>query len=94
MNNLAVLFKQQGRHTEAEILLQQTLKLKKAIHGDDHPLTLNSMKNLVEVIRQQGKFVEAEALQRQMLELIKVALGDSYPSISANTNKLTIIFFQ
>jgi hypothetical protein len=46
MNNLAEVFRQQGKYAEAETLRRQTLELRKAALGDDHPLTLNSMNDL------------------------------------------------
>jgi hypothetical protein len=59
-----VLWKQ-GKYAEAETLQQQTLELRKATLGDDHPSTLSSMNNFAVVLEKQGKYAEAETLQRQ-----------------------------
>ena len=46
MNNLAVLYKDQGRYDEAEPLYLETLETRKRVLGDDHPDTLGSMNAL------------------------------------------------
>ena len=67
MNNLALVYEQQGKYTEAEVLHQQTLELERTALGDAHPSTLDSMNNLALVYQQQGKYAEAEALRQQVL---------------------------
>jgi hypothetical protein len=82
---------EQGKYTEAETLLLQTLELKKDVLGDDHPDTLASMNNLAEVLCQQGKYTDAETLQLQTLELRKKVLGDDHPSTLARINNLALV---
>ena len=65
MNDLAISLDQQGKYTEAESMLRQTLKLQEEVLGKDHPDTLISMSNLAGSLRQQGKYAEAEALARE-----------------------------
>ena len=46
MNNLAISYADLGRHAEALKLHEETLALRKAKLGPDHPDTLSSMNNL------------------------------------------------
>jgi tetratricopeptide (TPR) repeat protein len=45
-NNLAELYKSQGRYSEAEPLYQQALALRQKLLGDEHPDVATSFNNL------------------------------------------------
>jgi tetratricopeptide (TPR) repeat protein len=92
--NVGEYFRQTGKFVEAEKMFQQTLELKKAAPGTDHPSTLSSMNNLAIVYDQQGKYAEAETLQQQTLELKKAVLGVDHPSTLDSMNNLAIVFQQ
>ncbi|KFZ16727.1 hypothetical protein V501_02084 [Pseudogymnoascus sp. VKM F-4519 (FW-2642)] len=51
MNNVAASLRQQGKYAEAEAMQRQTLQLKEAVLGKDHPDTLMSMNNLATSLR-------------------------------------------
>jgi hypothetical protein len=61
MNNLAVSYRDAGRHAEALKLHEETLPLRRAKLGRDHPDTLWSMNNLavshLEAIRESRSIV-------------------------------------
>ncbi|MGD1909623.1 MAG: tetratricopeptide repeat protein [Rivularia sp. (in: cyanobacteria)] len=46
LNNLAYLYKNQGRYEEAEALYIQALELTKQLQGVNHPDTASSLSNL------------------------------------------------
>ncbi|KAN0102737.1 hypothetical protein V8E51_011050 [Hyaloscypha variabilis] len=97
MNNLALIYEQQGEYAKAETLRtlhQQTLELKKQVLGEGHPDTLGSMSNLAEVYRYQGEYVKAEALQRQTLELRKQVLGEGHPDTLIGMGNLALVYEQ
>ena len=71
MNNLAVLFKSQGKYEAAEPLYIETLRLRKKVLGAEHPETLSSMNNLAVLFKSQGKYEAAEPLYIEMLRLRK-----------------------
>ena len=69
MNNLAISYADLGRHAEALQLCEETLTLRKAKLGPDHPDTLISMGNLAKSLIQLDRGAEAlpiidECLQR------------------------------
>ena len=47
LNNLAVLYANQGRLTEAEPLLMQALELRQQILGNQHPDTVGTRQSVV-----------------------------------------------
>jgi hypothetical protein len=57
---------QQGKYTEAEAMDRQTLQLKKAVLGKDHPSTLGRMMNLATLLHKQGKYTEAGAIHQRV----------------------------
>ena len=62
INNLGMLYQDQGKLDQAEPLLIEALDAKRATLGDRHPHTLISILNLGMVYQDQGKLEEAEPL--------------------------------
>jgi len=60
-------------------LLEETLALRKAKLGPDHPDTLQSMHNLAIGLRDQGRYADAIELNEATLALRKARLGPDRP---------------
>ncbi len=69
MDNLAILYKNQGRYDEAEPLHVETLEIRKRVLGEEHPRTLESMDGLATLYAKQGRSDEARPLVRELLDL-------------------------
>ncbi len=67
VNNLAVLYFNQGRHAEAEVLLRHVLEVRERVLGKEHPDTINTINNLAALYDAQGRYAEAEPLFRRAL---------------------------
>jgi len=80
VNNLAALYSSQGRYTEAEPLLRQTLEIRRRVLGGTHPEVASSLANLAAVADAQGRFEEAEGLLREAI-IIQQSLGEHHPDI-------------
>ena len=65
LNNLAGLYRAQGRYAEAEPLYRRALAIREAVLGPDHPDTASSLNNLAGLFRAQGRYGEAEPLLRR-----------------------------
>ena len=65
MNNLALLYQNQGRHDEAEPLYVKTLEVRRRVLGEKHPKTLLSMKRLAKFY-ESGKRRNRRRLERQL----------------------------
>ncbi len=62
LNNLAVLYKAQGRYTEAEPLYQRSLAWEKAL-GPEHPNVATSLENYATVLRETEREDKAEEME-------------------------------
>ena len=80
MNNLAYSYHALGRHAEALKLREETLALRKAKLGPDHPDTLTSMNNLATSYYALGRHAEALKLHEETLALRKAKLGPTTPT--------------
>jgi tetratricopeptide (TPR) repeat protein len=80
MNNLSNSYSALGRHAEALKLYEETLALKKAKLGADHPDTLMSMSNLAEEYNDLGRHADALKLREETLVLRKAKLGHDHPA--------------
>lgn len=80
LNNLAALYKSQGRYNEAKPIHLQALALKKRLLGDNHPDVAISLNNLAVLYRAQGRYNEAEPLYLQALEITERMLGSNHPN--------------
>jgi len=80
MHNLASSYAALGRHVEALKLREETLALRKAKLGPDHPSTLLSMNNLANSCSALGRHVEALKLREDTVALQKAKLGADHPN--------------
>ncbi|WP_414590241.1 tetratricopeptide repeat protein, partial [Scytonema sp. PCC 10023] len=64
LNNLAGLYHNQGRYSEAEALYRQALEMRKRLVGEQHPSVVSSLNNLALLYQNQGRYSEAEPLYR------------------------------
>ena len=67
LNNLALLYKSQGRYEAAEPLYKRALAINEKALGLDHPNVATSLNNLAELYRAQGRYEAAEPLYQRAL---------------------------
>ncbi len=65
LNNLARLYRAQGRYDEAEPLYQRSLTINEKALGPEHPHTAGILNNLAGLYQTQGRNEEAERLLRE-----------------------------
>jgi len=81
LNNLAELYRLQGKYAEAEPLNKRSLAIREKALGPAHPDVANSLNNLAGLYHQQGKYNEAEPLYKRSLEIVAKALGPEHPHV-------------
>jgi len=94
LNNLAFLYQYQGRYSEAEPLLKQSLAIRKQQLGDNHPDTAQSLNNLAGLYQSQGRYSEAEPLYKEALFIFKQQLGNNHPDVAQTLNNLATLYWN
>ena len=92
MNNLAILYMDQGRFDVADPLHVKALELRRRVLGEEHPDTLRSMNDLAVLYFDQGLFDEAEPLYVKTLEVRRRVLGEEHPDTQRTRNNLLKLF--
>ncbi len=92
MNGLASSYAALGRQAEALKLREETLAMRKAKLGPDHPDTLTSMNNLANSYDALGRQAEALKLREETLTLRKAKLGPDHPDTLTSMNNLAISY--
>jgi serine/threonine protein kinase len=94
MDDLAMLYYEQGRYKEAETLCTAALEGRRRVLGGEHRDTLLSMSNLAEIYEIQAKFPDAEALCRETLGLRTRLLGPEDPNTLVSMNNMAALHFE
>ncbi len=82
LENLAELYRVQGRFDEAEPLYLRALEILEKTLGPEHPEVAVSLNNLAELYRAQGRFEEAAPLYEKALAAAEAALGPDHPDVA------------
>ncbi|MDB9311198.1 tetratricopeptide repeat protein [Aphanizomenon sp. CS-733/32] len=94
LNNLAELYRSQGRYSEAEPLYLDALEIRKRILTGDHPDVATSLNNLAYLYNNQGRYSEAEFLFLHALEMRKRLFTDNHPDIATSLNNLALLYYN
>ena len=65
LNNLAALYKSQGKYEQAEPLYKRSLAIVEKALGPDHPNVATSLENLATLYRATKRDEEAEKLEQR-----------------------------
>jgi len=80
-----------GRYEMALKMEECALTIRRALLGEEHPSTLDSMHNLASVLDDQGKYEEAGEMYRQTVELSETILGKEHQSTLNSMNDLAVV---
>ncbi len=94
MHTIGKVYSSLGLYSQAEPLIEQSLKICRLHFGDDHPDTLSSMNNLATAYMSRGRHDEAEPLYLGTLEARKRVLGDGHPDTLSSANNLANLYFN
>ncbi|WP_413199576.1 CHAT domain-containing protein, partial [Nostoc piscinale] len=93
LNNLALLYKKQGKYQQAEPLYQRSLAIFEKLLGKEHPLVATSLNNLALVYKAQGKYQQAEPLYQRSLTIREKWLGKEHPDVANSLNNLAALYY-
>jgi tetratricopeptide (TPR) repeat protein len=74
----------QGKHHQAQALLEKALAVAGKVLGEEHPATANTYDLMALNLRAEGKYDQAELLYRKVLAIRRKLLGEEHPA-TANT---------
>ncbi len=92
VNNLGLLYADQGKLVEAEEMYQRALDGKEKAWGPDHTSTLDTVNDLGNLYADQGKLVEAEEMYRRALDGYEKAWGPDHRSTLNTVNNLGLLY--
>ncbi|KAF2190066.1 kinesin light chain [Zopfia rhizophila CBS 207.26] len=95
MENLALIFGNQGRWREAEKLHMQIIETRKRAYGAEDLTTIKAISDLVNTYICQGRWKEAEELSMQLTGIRKVfsrVLGAEHPDTIFSMQELAVTF--
>ena len=92
MNELAWIYKIQGRYAEAELFYKRALDIREAKLGKDHPDTAYSLNDLALLYSEQGRYAEAEPFYKRSLEIHEKVLGKDHSHTAAPLNNLALLY--
>ncbi|MCV3215450.1 tetratricopeptide repeat protein [Plectonema radiosum NIES-515] len=92
LNNLAELYKAQGRYQKAEPLHLRSLAIYEKMLGKEHPLVATSLNNLAELYKARGRYEKAEPLYLRSLAIYEKVLGKQHPLVATSLNNLASLY--
>jgi tetratricopeptide (TPR) repeat protein len=91
-NNLAMMYRAQGRYGEAEPLLKKSIAIDEKALPADHPDLAIWYNNLAELYRAQGRYGKAEPLHKKATAIFEKALPADDPTLAINYNNLAGLY--
>ena len=88
LNNLAILYMDQGNYVKAEPLYQRSLAIREKALGKEHPDVATSLNSLANLYTNQGNYEKAEPLYQRSLAIREKALGKEHPDVASSLNNL------
>jgi len=87
-------YRNQGKYSEAEVLLKRALAIKEQAFGKDNPNVAGTLNNLALVYSSQAKYGEAEGLFKRALAIREKALGESDPALALSLDNLGSVYLS
>ncbi len=94
LNRIAILYKDQGRYTDAGPFFQRMLKIQETVLGPVHVDVANSMNMLANMYRSEGRDADAEPLFKRALEIREKVLGPEDLDVAASLNNLAVHYMD
>ena len=92
LNNLALLYSDQGRDIEAEPLYKRAIAIMEKIGGLDSGGAAAELNNLAALYQRQERYTEAEPLFNRALALREKSLPNGHPDIGQALNNLATLY--
>ncbi|WP_052349634.1 CHAT domain-containing tetratricopeptide repeat protein [Planktothrix prolifica] len=91
-NNLAELYRSQGRYSEAEPLYLESVAIIRQSLPPNHADLARGFNNLAVLYESQGRYSEAEPLYLEAVAIIRQSLPPNHPSLARHLNNLAVLY--
>ena len=91
-NNLAEVYRNQGKLAEAEPLYKQSLEIWEKSLGPEHANTALNLTNLADLYHTQDRYQEAEPLYKRALAIFKKSRGDGHEHVGSAFSRLADVY--
>ena len=91
LNDLGLLFRDQGDYDQSERLLRESLAMQRRLHAERHPELALSLNNLALVLQRKGDLAGAEATYREALDMRRELLGPTHPDVANSLSNLAFV---
>jgi CHAT domain-containing protein/tetratricopeptide (TPR) repeat protein len=88
LNNLALLYGDQGRDAEAEPLHRRALAIMEKVHGLESNEFATDLGNLAALYQRQERYAEAEPLFKRAVAIREKSLPPNHPDLALSLNNL------
>jgi tetratricopeptide (TPR) repeat protein len=88
LNNLALLYDNQGQYAKVEPLYQRALAIREKALGPEHPDVATSLNHLAWLYHNQGQYAKAEPLYERTLAICEKAFGEDHPNVGVTNVRL------
>ena len=83
LNNLGLMYQQEGNLTKARPLLERSLAVREKALGPDHPDVGRALNNLAVLSQEEGDLVEAERMYPRAIAICSEVSGRAHPLCGA-----------
>jgi tetratricopeptide (TPR) repeat protein len=92
LNQLASLYRVQGKYKEAEPIYLRSLSIGEKQLGENHPHVAAILNNLASLYNSQGKYDEGESIYRRSLSIWEKQLGEEHFNFAVSLNNLAELY--
>ncbi len=92
LNNLALLYGDQGNDVEAEPLYKRSIAILEKVVGLDSSEVAPELNNLATLYQRQNRYADAEPLFKRALAIREKALGRDHPDLGQSLNNLATLY--
>ena len=92
LNNLALLYGDQGNDAEAEPLYKRSIAILEKVVGLDSSEVAPELNNLAALYQRQNRYADAEPLFKRALAVREKALGRDHPDLGQSLNNLATLY--
>jgi serine/threonine protein kinase/tetratricopeptide (TPR) repeat protein len=91
MGTMGLVYDNLGLYDKALPLLQEALKMRRSVYGNEHPDVAVSLSNVANVLNERGDYAGSEVLYREVLAMRRKLLGNEHPDVASSLNTLAVV---